>query len=88
MMPMIMPMLLLLAPSDDCSLDTAADELGGGGERDDDGGGGGETVATPSVKAGAARTVVATPLAARADTSEADQKRGVNKSEGQAQAMH
>ena len=50
------------------SLDKAADApvvTGDGGEGAAEGGG--ETVATPSVKVGAVRTVVATPLAASAD---------------------
>ena len=50
------------------SLDKAADApvvTGGGGEGAAEGGG--ETVATPSVKVGAARTLVVTLLAARAD---------------------
>ena len=69
--PMIGPMLLPLAPSDDSSFDNAAAELvtmtfeGGGGEGDDDDDGGGETAVL--VMVGLTNTMVVTPFAARAD---------------------
>ena len=69
--PMIGPMLLPLAPSDDSSFDNAAAELvtmtfeGGGGEGDDDDDGGGETAVL--VMVGLTNTLVVTPFAARAD---------------------
>ena len=69
--PMIGPMLLPLAPSDDSSFDSAAAELvtmtfpEGGGEGDDGDDGGGETAVL--VMVGLTNTLVVTPFAARAD---------------------